>query len=280
MTYCERINDPQYRINLEQLTKILGDSNAAAAALESNNGFSLDKAPNGKNSFLYQSLYDIISEKYPDLSEEEKIEKAIKLKLQTYSSKFKEWFGDWKNDSTNASKVVDENGEPLVMVHNTKISGITKFKPGVGNAIYFADRIAQNYVSGFERGEYNYEVFLNIRDPYTESYESSFIDEEDNIDGVFVTSKVEEGIGHAAIIKNLNQIKSVENNGQYSLTDNNIYHEHFSDRVFNRTSTRDSKLTDYFTGKNSTARSLEIPLKEFIEKLQDNPQYKIGRAHV
>ena len=38
-------------------------------------------------------------------------------------------------------------------------------------------------------------------------------DVQDNIDGVFVTSKVEEGIGHAAIIKNPNQIKSVENNG-------------------------------------------------------------------
>ena len=70
MTYCERIDNPQYRIDLAQLTKILGDSNAATAALESNNGFSLDKAPNGKDSFLYQSLYDTISEKYPDLSED------------------------------------------------------------------------------------------------------------------------------------------------------------------------------------------------------------------
>ena len=26
---------------------------------------------------------------------------------------FKAWFGDWENDPENASKVVDENGEPL-----------------------------------------------------------------------------------------------------------------------------------------------------------------------
>lgn len=28
---------------------------------------------------------------------------------------FKEWFGDWENDPDNASKVVDENGEPLLV---------------------------------------------------------------------------------------------------------------------------------------------------------------------
>lgn len=33
---------------------------------------------------------------------------------------FKAWFGDWENDPKNASKVVDENGEPLVVYHGTK----------------------------------------------------------------------------------------------------------------------------------------------------------------
>ena len=32
---------------------------------------------------------------------------------------FKKWFGDWENDPENASKVVDENGEPLVVYHGT-----------------------------------------------------------------------------------------------------------------------------------------------------------------
>jgi GNAT superfamily N-acetyltransferase len=32
---------------------------------------------------------------------------------------FKAWFGDWENDPKNASKVVDENGEPLVVHHGT-----------------------------------------------------------------------------------------------------------------------------------------------------------------
>jgi hypothetical protein len=32
---------------------------------------------------------------------------------------FKAWFGDWENNPQNASKVVDENGEPLVVYHGT-----------------------------------------------------------------------------------------------------------------------------------------------------------------
>jgi hypothetical protein len=32
---------------------------------------------------------------------------------------FKKFFGDWENDPKNASKVVDENGEPLVVYHGS-----------------------------------------------------------------------------------------------------------------------------------------------------------------
>ena len=35
--------------------------------------------------------------------------------LHVRSKAFKNWFGDWENDAENASKVVDENGEPLVV---------------------------------------------------------------------------------------------------------------------------------------------------------------------
>jgi hypothetical protein len=36
---------------------------------------------------------------------------------------FKAWFGDWENDPENASKVVDNNGEPLVVYHGTRKRG-------------------------------------------------------------------------------------------------------------------------------------------------------------
>ena len=40
--------------------------------------------------------------------------------VQVRTKAFKDWFGDWENDPKNASKVVDENGEPLVVYHGSK----------------------------------------------------------------------------------------------------------------------------------------------------------------
>ena len=45
---------------------------------------------------------------------------------------FKAWFGDWENDPANASKVVDENGEPLVVFHGSKTAGFTVFNKDLG----------------------------------------------------------------------------------------------------------------------------------------------------
>ena len=39
--------------------------------------------------------------------------------LQVRTTNFKKWFGDWENDPENASKVIDENGEPLVVYHGS-----------------------------------------------------------------------------------------------------------------------------------------------------------------
>ena len=38
---------------------------------------------------------------------------------QVRTANFRKWFGDWEGDPENASKVVDENGEPLVVYHGT-----------------------------------------------------------------------------------------------------------------------------------------------------------------
>ena len=39
--------------------------------------------------------------------------------VQVRTTNFKNWFGDWENDPENASKIVDENGEPKVVFHGT-----------------------------------------------------------------------------------------------------------------------------------------------------------------
>lgn len=45
------------------------------------------------------------------------------------TSRFKKWFGDWENDPRNASKIVDENGEPMVMIHGSQ-NTFTIFRRG------------------------------------------------------------------------------------------------------------------------------------------------------
>ena len=52
--------------------------------------------------------------------------------LQVRTKAFKRWFGDWENNPSEASKVVDENGEPLVVYHGNKDTNITKFVPNKG----------------------------------------------------------------------------------------------------------------------------------------------------
>lgn len=81
---------------------------AAYRMYHRNNGNMPDLAPNGKHSILFDTLLEYFN---GDRA------KAIKAKSDVYSDEFFNWFGDWINDSDNASKVVDENGEPLVVWH-------------------------------------------------------------------------------------------------------------------------------------------------------------------
>lgn len=64
---------------------------------------------------------------------------------QSRTPEFKNWFGDWQNDPKNASKIVDENGEPKVVYHGT-MSNVEEFdiqKTNIenqfGRGIYLSD---------------------------------------------------------------------------------------------------------------------------------------------
>ena len=66
---------------------------------------------------------------------------------------FKAWFGNWENDPASASKVVDENGEPMVMYHGTGREfytfGNTDSANELGAGFYFTDnrRLAEAYTN-------------------------------------------------------------------------------------------------------------------------------------
>ena len=95
------------------------------------------------------------------------------------TANFKKWFGDWENDPENASKVVDENGEPMVMYHYTdenftifgKDKEVGKNTFGnASNASYAATTtIGHWFTSNKNQPEYMgkpMECFLNIVEPF------------------------------------------------------------------------------------------------------------------
>lgn len=172
-----------------------------------------------------------------------------------YSENFKNWFGDWENDPENASKVVDEEGKPLIMYHGSladfdtfDISKTGKNWGGFsshGRGIYFTGspeaaelwvRRGMESTQDFTGKPKIYSVFLNIRNPYTndrlaKSYynqgprvwnmkntaHSSFLDW--GYDGFFGQCYGD----YLAVATSPNQIKSINNAGDFSLDSDNIY---------------------------------------------------------
>ena len=84
--------------------------------------------------------------------------------LQVRTPQFKEWFGDWETDPANASKVVDENGEPLVVYHGTD-ADFSVFKEGVA---YFTPDTRYSYITNSSSV---YPTYLNIKNPYRTEYQ-------------------------------------------------------------------------------------------------------------
>ena len=93
-------------------------------------------APNGKPSNLTPEQYKLVR-----------------------TSEFKEWFGDWEKKSANASRIVDENGEPLVVWRGVKSNRNYEYQKTGYN--YFA----KNKSYGKVYGDILHPFFLNIRNP-------------------------------------------------------------------------------------------------------------------
>lgn len=111
------------------------------------NGGKLPKAliaPNGKHSNLNEIQYNLVR-----------------------TEAFKNWFGDWENNPNDSSKVVDENGEPLVVYHGSD-DEFNKFKKGKNvftrqTGFYFSDNknVSQKY------GDIVKPFFINLKDVIT-----------------------------------------------------------------------------------------------------------------
>ena len=130
---------------------------------------------------LLEEMYDILSKAPRDKNGNLLAPNGKKSNLterqyaQVRTKTFKEWFGDWENNSANASKVVDENGEPLVVYHYTDNENLTEFSTefdnyfskagGTKKAIFFT---TDNVIPGSEDNfltsrKAKLSLFLNIK---------------------------------------------------------------------------------------------------------------------
>lgn len=179
-----------------------------------------------------------------------------------YSDNFKEWFGDWENDPENASKVVDEEGKPLIMYHGSladfdtfDLSKTGKNWGGFsshGRGIYFTGsrEAAETWVrrgmestNNFEGSPKIYSVFLNIRNPYTnDKLAKNYYNQGPrvwNLKNTGRTSFLDWGYdgffgrcydNYLAVACLPNQIKSITNEGSFSTTSDNIYERRLKHR--------------------------------------------------
>lgn len=144
---------------------------------------------------------------------------------QVRTTAFKEWFGDWENDPTNASKVVDKNGEPLVVYHESpdifNVFDTSKKRYNVHevNGIWTSpiNRKGKGY------GKNIYPLFVNLRNPVkTSTKQATNIVElrtlenkalkNNNSDGAILDTIDKFGYETQYYVKNPNQIKSATDN--------------------------------------------------------------------
>lgn len=161
--FCPNLSNPQIKQEFAELVQAVGED-AAYYFWNANSGYSLESAPNGAPSKLFNDLLDYYNGDR---------QKALETKAKTYTDEFKDWFGDWQSeDKTNVSKVVDENGEPLIVYHHTEAKFdefdykfFGKSDPGdKGKGFYFSYETNDHYTNRY--GNIVLPVFLSLKNPY------------------------------------------------------------------------------------------------------------------
>lgn len=174
--------------------------------------------------------------------------------VQVRTKAFKEWFGDWENNPEDASKVIDENGEPRVVYHGTYANFNAFDESHLGDVTDLnatnEDWVKTSHI-GFwfndnKIGFYTKHkpVFLNVRNPLEFASMESLVDEmsyydsgedfkrsnSDGYDSVIVLEDEEMG-GRSYSVFNDNQIKSAtENNGGFSSHNDDIRFREVKDK--------------------------------------------------
>ena len=214
----------------KELVEVVGE-NQAYYLWDQNNGYGLDRAPNGAPSKLFS---DLLSHYNGDRNA------AITAKAKVYSEAFKNWFGNWlADDKINVSKVVDENGEPRILWHGTNYSfndfqfdvpGVETHKVHQGKGFFFTDTQEKAYTYGSNIMP----VFLNLRNPgYTSVRDTGKVNNTENEDAILNNDEYDSAIFERIdkegglepttqwVAKQPNQIKYIDNPKDYAYTQEN-----------------------------------------------------------
>lgn len=122
------------------------------------------------------------------------------------SDKDKKYYTTLQSNSLNYSKVVDENGEPLVVYHGSNVPNINIFKESYDGGYWFTSKyeVAEDFAENNNLfGKKNiYIVFLNIKNPYINNLKGSFLEHSkdtfdtirevvDGIDGIILKNALD-----------------------------------------------------------------------------------------
>lgn len=202
-------------------------------------------APNGKKSNLTEKQY-----------------------AQVRTKAFKDWFGDWENNPKNASKVVDENGEPLVVYHESP-NKFTTFD--TSKKRYNVHDVKGIWTSTIDRkgrgyGENIYPLFVNLRNPdYTDVHSTKNIIElrrvenealqNPNNDGAILKTFDKSGFETQIYVKDPNQVKSATQNiGTFSRTNDDIRYREIPNSSFE---SLDTEMQENLLKKGWTAEKFD-----------------------
>lgn len=174
--------------------------------------------------------------------------------VQVRTKAFNEWFGDWENNPEDASKVIDENGEPRVVYHGTyadfnafdeshlgDVTDLNATNEDWAKTSHIGFWFNDNKIGFYTKHK---PVFLNVRNPLEFASMESLVDEmsyydsgedfkrsnSDGYDSVIVLEDEEMG-GRSYSVFNDNQIKSAtENNGGFSSYNDDIRFREVKDK--------------------------------------------------
>ena len=208
-----------------------------------------------------------------------------------YSKSFKSWFGDWENDPDHSSKVVDKNGKPLIMYHGT-FQHFDTFDPSIGReatdiqGIYLTPDMEEASFYGNNVRAF----YVNMRNP-ADSDEAfniwhKYYIQGDRKAGVKARKDLQ-SMGYDGIIGDYdlepdseyvvfsaNQVKSIDNNGNFSKESDNIYENESNKTMSNYTQffnkyIESKKVNKPYYGKN-TIKAVNQYLKSNGYQITDN----------